>query len=218
MEFVYVVPRGDLFPECYPQGFHPFGESNALPSFLDAVAKGFFVERAHAERNPELKQVIPYSIVVREGDIMLLRRLSAGGEARLHNKLSIGVGGHINPEDLKGSAAHPDGRNPADLLKAGSLREIHEELIVEGDVDIQHVGILNDDSNPVGAVHVGWVQLVQVKGDVSIRERDTLQGTFVEPSELCRRAGEGANFETWSTILVASLQDILPRTTTCSPA
>ena len=83
MEFVYVVLRRDLFAECYPQGFRPFGPSSDgadLPSFLDAVARGFFVERPHAERNPELKQVIPYSIVVRNGDVPLLRRLSKGGE------------------------------------------------------------------------------------------------------------------------------------------
>jgi predicted NUDIX family phosphoesterase len=220
MEFVYVVPRRDLFADCYPQGFRPFGGSAAdaaLPSFLDAVAKGFFVERPHAEQDPELQQIIPYSIVVRDGDVLLLRRLSKGGEARLHNKLSIGVGGHINPEDLEGNVTD-SGRNPAGLLKAGSLREIHEELTVEGEVDVQYIGILNDDSNPVGAVHVGLVQLLRVTGDVSIREEDTLEGTFVEPAELLRRLGEGANFETWSAILVEKLQEILPSPTTCSPA
>ena len=220
MEFVYVVPRRDLFAECYPQGFRAFGASTDavdLPSFLDAVARGFFVERPHAERNPELKQVIPYCIVVRDGDVLLLRRLTKGGEARLHNKLSIGVGGHINPVDLEGDVTDSQGRNPADLLQAGALRELHEELVVEGETDIQYIGILNDDSNPVGAVHVGLVQLVHVTGDVSIREEDTLQGTFVEPFELLRRLGEGANFETWSAILVELLDEILPRPTTRTP-
>jgi predicted NUDIX family phosphoesterase len=218
MEFVFVVPRRDLFPECYPQGFQPFGDEGVTrASFEDAVSRGFFVEREHAEQNPELKQVIPYCIVERDGRILLLRRLSNGGEARLHGKLSIGVGGHINPEDIEGTSGAPASRHPADLLRAGSRREIHEELVVEGDVDVMSVGILNDDSNPVGAVHVGLVQLVRVTGDVSIREQDTLEGQFVEPDELRSRLEQGENFETWSSILVEHMDALLPRPT-CTPA
>jgi len=218
MEFVFVVPRRDLFPDCYPQGFHPFGADGVtLASLEDAVSRGFFVERDHAERNPELKQVIPYCVVERDGHILLLRRLQSGGEARLHGKLSIGVGGHINPEELEGTGQASAGRRPADLLQAGSLREIHEELAVEGEIDVTSIGILNDDSNPVGAVHVGLVQLVRVTGDVSIREEDTLEGRFVELEELRSQLSEGANFETWSTILVERLDELLPRPT-CTPA
>jgi len=226
MEFVFVVPRRDLFPDCYPQGFHPFGDVEGgagrapvvtLASLEGAVSRGFFVERDHAERNPDLKQVIPYCVVERDGHILLLRRLPSGGEARLHGKLSIGVGGHINPEDIEGSSRTPSGRDPADLLQAGSLREIHEELAVEGEIEVIPIGILNDDSNPVGAVHVGLVQLVRVTGDVSIREEDTLEGRFVEPEELRSRLTGGANFETWSKILVEHLDELLPRPT-CTPA
>ena len=54
MEFVFVVPRGDLFPDSYPHGLVPFGEDCSLESFQQAVVEhGFFVERARAEVEPE---------------------------------------------------------------------------------------------------------------------------------------------------------------------
>src|SRR5207244_9360530 len=83
MEFVYVVPRTALFPECTPHGFLPFGSEPrgarsertdtggadigsgpTLSGFESTLSReGFFVERAYAERTPTLKQVIPYSII-----------------------------------------------------------------------------------------------------------------------------------------------------------
>ena len=209
MEFVFVVPRNDLFRDCYPQGLMPFGGEYPLVAFEECVTRhGFFVQRSHAETNPNLKQVIPYTVVVRGGDVFLMRRLSKGGEARLSNKLSIGVGGHINPQDASASLSG-DGTLLKSPLDNGSRREIAEEIQVGGDAHLFRVGMLNDDSNPVGAVHVGLVQLMVVEGDVRVRETDQLEGEFVSPEELTRLLEQGANFETWSKILVGRLADVL---------
>ncbi|HTF86784.1 MAG TPA: phosphoesterase [Planctomycetota bacterium] len=209
MEFVFVVPRNDLFRDCYPQGLMPFGQEYPLAAFEAGVARhGFFVQRSHAESNPNLKQVIPYTVVVRGGDVFLLRRLSKGGEARLANKLSIGVGGHINPEDAT-AAVNPDGTLTQSPIDNGSRREIAEEIHISGDTHLARVGVLNDDSNPVGAVHVGLVQLMVVEGDVRVREEDLLEGQFVSPEELIRLNDQGANFESWSKILVERLPELL---------
>ena len=206
MEFVYVVPRAELFRDCYPQGLVPFGERFSRVQFEEAIRHhGFFVEREYAERNPALKQVIPYSIVRAEDRILLMRRLDAGGEERLHGKLSIGVGGHINPEDLEASES-------GSPVEAATRREIAEELDVKGSYEIRAVGLLNDDSNPVGAVHVGLVQIVDVLGSVKIREKDMLEGRLAPPGEIVELlacSGE-AELETWSSILVESLDEILP--------
>lgn len=209
MEFVYVVPRRELFPTAYPQGFLPFGEDLSEGEFRAAVARhGFYVEREVAERTPDWKQIIPYSVVVRRDEVLLLKRLGRGGEARLHDKLSIGVGGHINPEDVadEHNATVPERRDPID---AGSRRELREELTIDGDYTLERVGILNDDANAVGAVHLGLVQLVRTAGNVKIREEDVLEGRFVPRRELASRLAEGANFETWSARLVERLDDLL---------
>ena len=60
---------------------------------------GFFVDRAAAETDATIKQIIPY-LVLRDGDrIFLMKRTRAGGDARLHELYSVGVGGHLNPGD-----------------------------------------------------------------------------------------------------------------------
>jgi predicted NUDIX family phosphoesterase len=220
MEFVFVVPRTALFPECYPHGLvafreHALGkrvasqaEPGAGPTLAEveaAVARdGFFVERAHAERTPSLKQLIPYSIIVCDGRVLLFQRLATGGEKRLHGKLSIGIGGHINPEDVEGSSSAD--RSP---IAAGTRREIAEELDVRGTFEVHTVGLLNDDSNPVGAVHAGVVQVVYVSGSVEIREREQLEGRLVTVEELASLLAGGANFETWSRLLVPRLDELL---------
>lgn len=217
MEFVFVVPRAELFRDCYPQGLVRFGATFPQAEFEDVLGRaGFFVEREHAERNPDWKQVIPYSVVVREGEVLLLERLARGGERRLHGKLSIGVGGHVNPEDMpEDSIVGPRaaGARPSPIPGC-TRREIDEELDIRGPWRARPVGILNDDSNPVGAVHVGLVQVIVAQGAVEVRERDALDGRFVTPDALRARLDSGANLETWSEFLVRHLDEILPATVT----
>lgn len=210
MEFVYVVPREDLFPDCYPHGLVPFADEAERRAFVDRVReRGFYVERDVAERRPAWKQIIPYTVVVRGDEVLLLRRLAQGGEARLHDKLSIGVGGHINPVDVAGDA-ESDSRE-REPIREGTRRELEEELVLEGEWDLRPVGVLNDDSNPVGAVHAGVVQVLTLnrESNARIREADVLEGTFIEQGRLSSLLAEGANFETWSALLVDRLTEIL---------
>ncbi|MEM9800704.1 MAG: hypothetical protein AAGA20_10300 [Planctomycetota bacterium] len=223
MEFVFVIPRTALFPECAPHGLALFGDGGGAVAwssdrFERCVERdGFFVERDHAERTPELKQVIPYTLVVRGQDVLLLQRTKGGGEARLHDKLSIGVGGHVNPVDA--IETEPNGAtlrrsNPqrrSNPLAAATRREVmDEELVVEGATRLRQVGLLNDDTNAVGAVHVGLVQVLELlEGDARVREVDCLRGAFVPLFELVERAEAGANFETWSSLLIPHLDRIL---------
>jgi len=222
MEFVFVVPRDELFPDCYPQGLVRFAADDQLvsdslePAFTEAQvlerieAHGFFVERPYAERSPHLKQVIPYTLVVAEDPtlgprILLVKRLPQGGEQRLVGKLSIGIGGHINPID-----------GAKNVVATGTERELDEELFLSGSRRLRAVGLINDDSNPVGAVHVGLVQvLFLAPGEdqsVRVREEDVLEGTLVPPAELARQLESGANFETWSRMLVERIDELLSLT------
>jgi predicted NUDIX family phosphoesterase len=203
MEFVFVAPRESLFPTCLPQGFHAFSTPDAAQSFLGRLrAEGFFVERERAERTPSWKQIIPYCVVSNEAGVLLMKRQSKGGEARLHGKLSIGVGGHINPID----------KVEVDLVLAAARREIEEEIVVRGAFELTPAGYLNDDSNPVGAVHLGLVFSANVTGEVHIREQDVLEGHMATHDEL-RAIGSGArgaSLETWSNLLLPHLDALAP--------
>ncbi|HJO26613.1 MAG: hypothetical protein CMK00_08395 [Planctomycetes bacterium] len=210
MEFVFVVPRRHLFPHAYPHGLVPFTSAEERRTFEDTVAEhGFYVERQRAEETPEWKQVIPYTLVWRDGEVMVLRRLEAGGEARLHNKHSIGVGGHINPVDSGPQAGANEGGTNPNPIPAASAREVSEELHITGTYQTRTVGLLNDDSNAVGAVHVGVVQVMSVTGSVEVREVDQLEGRFVSPETLRSLLTSGQNFETWSGLLIEHLDELL---------
>jgi predicted NUDIX family phosphoesterase len=198
MEFVYVVKRHELFERRFPHGLEvldPAGMSEAVGRIR---TRGFFVERRHAELDASMKQVIPYCVVVRGGEVFLTRRTTKGGDARLFGKRSIGVGGHLNPVD------------GADVLELGLRREIEEELAIEGPWSARAIGFLNDDSTDVGSVHFGLVHVVRVEGDVQVRETQTLTGGFVSSEELRRLCrDERSTFETWSALLIDRLSDVL---------
>jgi len=213
MEFVYVVPREELFPDFYPHGLLPFGGDFSRAEFEErALTKGFFVERKRAECTPSWKQIIPYALVVRGDEVLLVRRLNKGGESRLHDKLSIGIGGHINPIDAATpSTPEESAGTPGNLFEAATTRELNEELQIHEDFTARAVGVLNDDSNPVGAVHVGLVQVVQIHETVEIRETDQLEGRLTTTSELRELLRTGANYETWSRLLVESLDELMPK-------
>lgn len=223
MEFVYVVPRERLFPASYPHGLATFGVDCDEAEFAARVAEdGFFVERDYAERTPSLKQLIPYTVVLRQigqedgpesgtgsFEAFCLKRTRRGGERRLHDKLTIGVGGHVNPIDL--TAETPEARH--DLLRAATRREVcEEELRIDGPFDLRTIGLLNDDSNPVGAVHVGVVQALTTDSPVEVRETEQLIGQFVPLAELRDMSEGGANFETWSSLLIGNLDRFIPHT------
>ena len=201
MEFVLVVPRERLFDGRTPHGFEPFPESGGgeRERVLSRIREhGFFVERRHAEKDPSMKQVIPYALFERDGGIFLMRRLPRGGEARLHGKLSVGVGGHINPVD-----------GAEDALAAGLRREVEEEVEVEGTWEAVPAGILNDDTTAVGSVHFGLVYRVRPSGSVRVRERDALEGSFAPRAEVLRLLREERErFESWSALLLDRIEEI----------
>lgn len=191
-ERVLVLPRSAVPGECDFRGVREAGDAD-LEALHAAIRRhGIYLERRIAEEDPGHKQLIPY-VVVRDGErVFLMRRTDAGGDARLHGKASIGVGGHLNPID-----------SGEDALLAGLRREWAEELVAEWVPEFTLVGLLNDESNPVGAVHLGVVFSVEAAGrPVSVRERHKLSGAFVEPVEVLAIR---ERLETWSQLVADRL-------------
>lgn len=191
-ERVLVLPRAQVPGGCDFRGIRE-ADADALSALRQAVAAhGRYLDRPHAEDDPSHKQLIPY-VAVRDGSqVFLMERTDAGGDARLHGKASIGVGGHLNPVD-----------EGEDALMAGLRREWAEELEADWQPEFRLVGLLNDDSNPVGAVHLGVVFTVEADGRaVAVREHDKLVGRFADADEL---GAAWDRLETWSQLVAASL-------------
>lgn len=198
-EQVLVVPREILF--CNDGiAFQGFREQSASPYLQMIAESALFLPRDEVEEDPEYKQIIPYAIVsyapsLSSEEWFLMRRKKGGGEKRLHDLYSLGVGGHINPVDDEIDAG---------IVERALLRELHEELSVPDSFEVTPIGLLNDDSNPVGAVHFGVVfKISVVEKTVEVREKEQLEGSFAALEELAEKATE---METWSRLICEGLK------------
>jgi predicted NUDIX family phosphoesterase len=186
-ERVFVVPRAAV-----PHAADWYGlRTDGLDTFVAAVERdGRYEPRPLMELDPSFKQIIPY-LVLRDGArYFLMQRTTAGADTRLHGMYSIGVGGHLNPGDGG--------------LLGGLEREWHEELVADFLPEFELVALLNDDTTPVGAVHLGAVYVADVGGrPVAIRETEKLRGGFASPTEV---AAIVERMETWSRLAFEFLE------------
>jgi len=180
-ELVLVVPRAALMAD---PGWHGV-RTDGLDDFEAIVRRdGEFRPRPAMEIDRSWKQVIPYLVLRDRERYFLMRRTRAGVDARLHDRYSIGVGGHLNPGDGG--------------VLGGLRREWREELVADFEPAFQLVGLLNDDTTEVGAVHLGAVYVAEAAGrPVTIRETDKLTGAFADPYEVAAVADK---LETWSRL------------------
>jgi len=172
MEQVLCVRREELFRDGAWDGF--------ISDRLDEVQRlirerSCFMPRRDVEEDPGYQQVIPY-VVFRHGDRYLLtKRLKASSEKRLRHLYSLGVGGHINPVDVAND----------DPVLDGMRREWQEEVRYDGLVEARLVGLIHEESAPVGRVHLGVVFLVDGDTpDIAIRETDKLAGELMTLDEM----------------------------------
>jgi len=188
-ERVLVVPAAELDRLGRFQGFSD--EAERYLSALLAPGLGAFRPRSEVEEDPSLKQIIPY-VVFRSGDsVFCYTRGKSQGEARLHRLRSLGVGGHVAEEDA-------DGRATLDAYEMALRRELDEEVAVDSDGTIRRVGLINDDSTPVGQVHLGVVHVYDLARPAVIPREDGLaEPGFVPLADLRDQA---ERFETWSQI------------------
>ncbi len=192
VEHVLVVPTL-LFHELgYFQGFCA-DVDRYLKMLLDP-AHTSYRPRPEMEQDPSYKQLIPYCIFQFEDKVFHYRRGTSQGEARLHSKRSIGIGGHISAEDDLAANAYEEGMR----------REIAEEVFLESDVRAECIGLINDDQTEVGRVHLGVVHRFHLDSPkVRPREESIMETGFAAPSDL---AGQLSEFETWSQICLEYLQ------------
>jgi len=186
-ELVYAVPREVLLGGAAAWlGMKCEGVAEILDR---ARTAGRYFPRPAAESDPSLKQIIPY-LVLRDGDrIFLMKRTKAGGDARLHDHYTIGVGGHLNPGDSS--------------ILGGLAREWREELEADFLPKFVFLGLLNDDTVDVGVHHLGVVYLADAAGrSVRVRETHKLSGSF-QPIDVVMDVYD--RMETWSQLAMDTI-------------
>lgn len=161
-----------------------------------------FMPRSQAEKDPAYKQLIPYVIMVCDGKYLSYVRGKRAGERRLVGNRSIGIGGHINPDDNM-PLFDTDFRQS---YLAAVKREVDEEVEVEANHTDRVAALLNDDSNEVGRVHLGIVHYwVLDSPKVSKIEQMITQMGFMSPDELQELRD---TMETWSMLCLDGLGEM----------
>lgn len=219
MSLVQVVDRAAFFGGRWPQGYHPFEPGEARAFLERALQQARFVERPLAESTPAWKQWIPYCVLRcaprgafdgahADCGVFAVQRTRGAKEARLHGAWSIGLGGHVEPDD----AMAPGGDAAAFYARALG-RELAEELVLPEPLGTapRLLGLMNDDSTEVGAVHAGLVYVLDLpmalaaaQRTVAVREVDKMAGGFTHLAGLRNLWLNRAPFESWSERLLAA--------------
>lgn len=182
--------------------FQGFNNGLSVSGIIRNFDTRFQVRRGLAEENTDWKQLITYIIVKRGQEAFMYERLTGGGEARLHSKISIGVGGHMNKVN------NTAGWN--ETFKHNAFKELNEELIFTLPIgerpSLVPVGLINDDSDAVGMVHLGIVAILDLPedSDVAVRETDKLKGSWVNIMDLFKTE-HYSRLENWSKLAVNGL-------------
>jgi predicted NUDIX family phosphoesterase len=183
-----------MMPPAIKEGFTPYIKKLEL---LDTInSYGVFLRRAHVEYNETFKQIIPYILAVKDGEVFTMRRIK--GDARLVGQGSIGIGGHIDLVDSE----------QEDIIYAGLMRELHEEVnIDENSIEsIDLLGTIYDPSNAVGRDHLGLVFALNLNDkNITVKETESLKGGFYPIERLKNPVDDNIKMETWSQIIIDSI-------------
>ncbi len=188
------IPREAALPYGAWRGFKRFASvEDGLVEIARLDLVGSARPRRELELDPEWKQPIPYAIALytAEGERQLfwMDRLAGGSDRRLHGRASFGVGGHIGADDGG--------------ILAALEREWSEEVETAALPRFTPLGLLNDDSDEVGRVHLGIVFLAELfSPEIAVREREKLAGSLVSVKSAVARAGE---LEGWSAALISHI-------------
>lgn len=151
-----------------------------------------FLPRSLMEQDPTFKQIIPYLVFEHDNKYFLMQRTAKATETRLQSKYSLGIGGHIRQEDMT-----------TDSLFDWARREFHEEVNYKDSFTIEPLGILNDDSNEVGKVHIGFVFLLRGSTN-KIKVKSELKSGQLLTLVQCQQHFE--SMETWTQMVFEFLK------------
>lgn len=206
-EIILVAPRKHIFEDERLAFQGVLTDKEQVANIMRNIAGTFSSMRRGNEKDPtpkennaeinfDFKQPIPYAVIRRGDEFFVYQRLGAGGEGRLHDKYSLGAGGHMNPiEDASWETT----------VSVNLQRELEEELNVEDkDMKIEYIGLINDDSEEVSKVHIGVLIMIDVAvgTEVTVRETDQLRGFW---SNLDGLKCNYDVLENWSQIVVDML-------------
>lgn len=164
-----------------------------------------FAPRSMIETMYGFKQPVSY-LVVHDGDgrIMQAKRTKKSVDNRIHDKFTIGFGGHISLFDAYNGCEEFDLEYLKAAFEYNAQRELYEELGRNSSDDFDVVCMINDDSNDVGKVHLGLVAFVRLEGAPKASDEHTTI-SWLDLAGVKEQLGNGVTLENWSRFLAEEL-------------
>jgi len=200
---IMVVAKSRLLASHYFNGFVP--NSYYRYHSIDQVE---WVARDTVEQRFELKQIIPYVCLRHNRQLLTYRRTVKGSEQRLHNRISIGIGGHIKEE-----IDNKPGLTFLDIIRMAMIREFNEEVSIKWSEHGKHgrirqVGYVNDDTDDVGLIHFGVVYCLDLitseVESIELLEDELADVRWLDYLQLQQEAAT-SSLESWSRIIFPAL-------------
>ncbi len=155
-----------------------------------------YMIRSSAENNPQYKQIVSYCMIRYKDEVFVTKRTKKQTETRLHEKWSVGIGGHIN---------NLDNTNNQNTISVGCIRELNEEISIGAMQKVSFFGIINDNSSEVSSVHSGVCFIIELPTrKCSIKETEKMTGEWITIDQLKKDYYE--NLEGWSKIFLDSIR------------
>lgn len=192
-EQILVVQRMHLFTPAR-QAWHGICHDDTQAYINLIYQHQEFKSRAIMELDPLYKQIIPYMIFHYNDRYFLMQRKATTSEQRLKNLYSLGIGGHVQQQDVTGNN-----------LMDWAQREFNEEISYDGALQVTTLGILNDDTNDVGRVHLGLVLLLEGDSSNIAVKSELKSGQLLTLTE-CKTYYD--QLESWSKFVLEFLEKL----------
>ena len=200
-EMVMCVKASDV--EFF-EGFTEFTYQNetAADHLFHLLDSATFRLRSNIEDDESLKQIIVY-VIISDGE-KIYRYARACGEEKLVGDYSIGIGGHVNIDDSQSTDFYHE-----KAVRWAAIREFVEGVGANNEcIDeyiIGPIGVINDNSNPVGRVHLGIVFQVELNGlEIYPRDKNIHKAGLADFEELVQYLDD---YENWSQLIILNYME-----------
>jgi predicted NUDIX family phosphoesterase len=156
-------------------GFKPLQNRE---EYTDIVKISKAKRRGDLETNTEYRQILPYLIVKVDNKFFYYVRAEGSDETRLHNRFSIGIGGHIEMKDKD---------SPQETMETGLIREAREELGENIElVNLKPLGFIYTNKTILDEVHLGILFTCEINGinSISVDKEEIGEHGFLDEKEM----------------------------------
>lgn len=210
-QFIIGVKNDTLTSIGLKEGISPVDVSQIAHLLAPGIVIG---QREALETDESVRQIIPGLIISQFDEsagvmkYVPYRRTKLVGESRLAGKVSVMFGGHI---DLGDVIHHESVINLVATIGQAVGREVQEEVRFSGmdgeDLALMSVGLLLDNSDPVGRVHMSVIMNAQLPaGATAVCAEEELE--TMAPMTADELLNSGLPLENWTRMSLEFLKEV----------